>query len=377
LRLDSSATNIGRQFGVQDGALLGLGLVARSLIPFKMLLASTVIADQNRVYTIEVAYGDALKTDCDALILKHAQSFHGLDRIVAEALWGKVVLSTEIPEGLEVPEVGEVLRYATGQRIAPNAVVLVGVPPLRRFDYSDIREFARLGIAELDAGTNDIRHVVLTVHGVRNGLDEREAFIALLAGLLDSIRRKEWPESLQKVTIIESDRRRADRLATICKEVLPRKVASQLGNRQFAVPPDIASAGSGSRAKDYVFVAMPFDKELTDLFHYGISAAVRNAGYLCERADQSPFTGEVMNWIKAKITDASYVVAELTSANANVYLEVGYAWGRNVPTILLARDVSALKFDVHSNKCLTYGSIMDLEQKLTSELTRLRDNSAS
>jgi len=58
----------------------------------------------------------------------------------------------------------------------------------------------------------------------------------------------------------------------------------------------------------------------------------------------------------------------------NVYLEIGYAWGRNVPTILLVKDINELKFDVKGQKCLVYRNITHLEEVLAKELTALLTN---
>jgi hypothetical protein len=63
------------------------------------------------------------------------------------------------------------------------------------------------------------------------------------------------------------------------------------------------------------------------------------------------------------------VIADLTQTNANVYLEVGYAWGCSKPTILLVKDANELKFDVKAQKCLVYdGEINKLEKLLEKEL---------
>ena len=116
---------------------------------------------------------------------------------------------------------------------------------------------------------------------------------------------------------------------------------------------------------------MPFASEFDDIFYYGIQGAVNEAGYLCERADLESFTGDVMEWVKKKIESADFVIADLTNANANVYLEVGYAWGRNIPSILLVQQSDDLKFDVRGQRCLVYNRIQDLELKLTKELKSL------
>ena len=66
------------------------------------------------------------------------------------------------------------------------------------------------------------------------------------------------------------------------------------------------------------------------------------------------------------------MIAELTGSNPHVYLEVGYAWGKRRPTILMARDEAELHYDVRSHKCLTYKSILGLADALKRELDGLK-----
>jgi nucleoside 2-deoxyribosyltransferase len=124
-------------------------------------------------------------------------------------------------------------------------------------------------------------------------------------------------------------------------------------------------------AKPHAFVAMPFNDYFQDVYHYGIQAPVHQAGLLCERMDHLNFTGEIVEWMKHKIETATVVIAEVTDGNPNVYLELGYAWGKGRPTILIAKDVGVLAFDVRGHRCLQYGSITALEQTLVRELREL------
>src|SRR3954465_8442996 len=103
----------------------------------------------------------------------------------------------------------------------------------------------------------------------------------------------------------------------------------QIPRPQGAGPAAGGSDGPSNRA--HAFVAMPFDESFSDLFHYGLSSAVRANGLLCERIDQQGFTGDILQRMKDQIRTAKLVVADLTGGNANVFLEVGYAWGKNVP----------------------------------------------
>ena len=80
----------------------------------------------------------------------------------------------------------------------------------------------------------------------------------------------------------------------------------------------------------------------------------------------------MIEWVKTRIASAALVVADLSDANPNVYLEVGYAWGCGRPTVLVVRDTSQLKFDVRGQRCLVYKRIKDLEALLRTELENLK-----
>jgi hypothetical protein len=67
----------------------------------------------------------------------------------------------------------------------------------------------------------------------------------------------------------------------------------------------------------------------------------------------------------------------LTDANPNVYLEVGYAWGVGVPTVLLVSDPDHLKFDAKGQRSLVYKNITELKSKLRKELKQLATNAAT
>ena len=119
-------------------------------------------------------------------------------------------------------------------------------------------------------------------------------------------------------------------------------------------------------------VAMPFAAEFEDIFHYGLQTPIHSAGLLCERVDAAVFEGLIIQRILARIASARVVVAELTGANPNVYLEVGYAWALKVPTILVAKSPDELRFDVKGHRCLMYGgSIRELEKLVSAELKSL------
>ena len=329
-----------------------------------MALASSNIS-------IAVEKGDALAFPCEVLVLKYAQALYGVDHAAVNVLEsGGIEIAAKLP-----PPGGHRLLSTNGLLAAKSALFL-GVPILRQFEYEAIREFGQRALEVLAGAAPETRHISLTMHGPGYGLDEAEAFKAEVAGLLDAISAKDYPESLERITIVERSAGRAERLSRLLSGLLEvRRTVRGTDEYSMALgavaKSEIGSVGSGSRSKAHIFVAMPFATEFDDLFYYGIQGAVNSAGYLCERADLASFTGDVLAWVKDRIDSADVLVADLSTANPNVYLEVGYAWGKGVRTVLLARDAQDLKFDVRGQRCLVYKSIRHLEEMLGKELATL------
>ena len=322
---------------------------------------------------IKVQLGDALDLPANVLALKYAQRFYGVDSLVAQHL---IEAGYGIDELKPAPSDFRLIPRVEG--IAADHVLFVDVVPLHEFDYKEIRAFGYKVLSSLANDAPETRHVVLTLHGPGYGLDETEAFESEVAGLLEAIQNGDVPEALERLTIIEYNPERVRRLKAILGELVPNGVietsASQgLENPQSEKTERLRTAGYDSSAKDHVFVAMPFQEDMDDVYHYGIQNTVHDAGFLCERADLSAFVGDILQRILNRIKSATLLIADLSDANPNVYLEVGYAWGCDVPTILLVRNTEHLKFDVRGQRCLEYKKIKDLEEALRTELEKLKE----
>jgi hypothetical protein len=328
----------------------------------------------NKTVKIEIVHGDALEIEADVLALKYAQDFYGVDQQVATRLQDSgLVQLTEIsprPGGFRIASTRGVI-------VAPCAL-FVGVPDLYEFLYREIREFSRKVLSSLAGETPEMRVLAITLHGPGYGLDEAECFLAEIAGIADAVATGDYPAALATVRIVELNRGRVERISELLQSYFPegeiepdvRELRQRIGEERSEV---FRAVGYDSGQKPCIFVAMPIAEETGDLFHYGIRYAISSSGYLCERIDQTPAVGDILVRIKERIRTARFVVAELTGANPNVYLEVGYAWGCNVPTVLLIRkdEIPNLRFDVSGQRCIVYSSIRDLEEKLASELTML------
>lgn len=320
---------------------------------------------------IDVECADVLKCDGDVLVLKYAQALYGVDMIVVDRLESSGALSTE-----HLPKPAGFSLFPAHGVISATDILFVGTVPLRQFGYEEIRDFARRSLASLAGAAPDTTSLLVTLHGAGYGLDEAESFESEVAGFVDAVSSGDFPEGLRSIKVIERNSGRAKRLKASLDKLLPDNKIPFGGSDSHTRISDrsadiLRSVGYNSASKPFVFVAMPFAEEMKDVFYYGIEKPIKNAGFLCERADKLSFTGDIMDRVKDRIEQATYVVADLTGASPNVYLEVGYAWGLHRPTILLVNDSDSLKFDVRGQRCLVYKHIRDLEKTLAKELANL------
>ncbi len=317
-----------------------------------------------------------LEAEQDVLLLKYAQDFYGVDRKIMELL---------DKEGYEV---GQIICPPDGFRLIENPIsdlsykylLFLGVSDLRSFNYKRIRKFARKALTSLAAELPNVESIACTIHGPGYGLDEIEAFNSQIAGFVDALRSKDCPKNLEELFFYELNRGRSNRLEKALNSIFKDEKV-QITNDRIVYESEhedeteeiLRSVGYESDSKPVAFVAMPFSKDKNDVYHYGIQNAVKRAGFLCERIDEVPFTGSIVKNIKKKIKKANFVVADLSNANPNVYLEVGFAWGLDKPTIFVIDDIDSLKFDVNSQRCLTYDSIKELEETLFKEIDSMKD----
>jgi hypothetical protein len=329
--------------------------------------------------------GDIRDFEADVAALKYAQGFFGADRAVAYELNKSGVSYDDMS-----PQIGEAFYLETHNSIQSPHALFVGVRQLAEFGYQEIREFSTAVLTFLSQKASTTKHLAMTIHGPGYGLDETESLFAQFTGCLLAIQDGKFPSDIEKITIVERAPERVKRLRHAFEKDISIRVNFNLvkitgrwayllttpskaaGTRSFRSATHVESAaGVKSEDKPHAFVAMPFRKDMEDTYYYGIQSAVHANNLLCERVDKETFTGDILNRVKKGIERATVVVAELSGANPNVYLEVGYAWGNNIPTILAAKKSEELLFDVRGQKCLKYETIRELEESLTEELSGL------
>jgi hypothetical protein len=320
--------------------------------------------------------------------MKYARTFYGVDQQIADAITRKGVPLNDLRPRNE----GDYCYSDTRGGIQAEHVLYVAVTELLNFGYREIHEFAKMVLEILQVEAPAARHLAMTIHGAGYGLDEIESLLNQFSGYLEAFQAGTFPEMLERISIVDYNTDRVQRLRAGMEPLLADadyatradsgwgyqlevEIPQRLGHAGALITPRRRTVDIGrveSEAKPHVFVAMPFRKDMDDVFYYGIQGPVRQAGFLCERVDQEAFTGEIMERVRERIETSAVVIAELSGANPNVYLEVGYAWGKGRPTILLVNNEQELRFDVRGQRCLTYERIKDLEEALIRELDGLK-----
>jgi hypothetical protein len=83
---------------------------------------------------------------------------------------------------------------------------------------------------------------------------------------------------------------------------------------------------------------MPFRPELNYFYLYLKRYLEEKYRIRIERGDSSVLTKELLRKISEQISDASFLIADITGNNANVFFELGIAYERNKPVIFLTQD---------------------------------------
>lgn len=86
------------------------------------------------------------------------------------------------------------------------------------------------------------------------------------------------------------------------------------------------------------FVVMPFRPELNYFFLYLKKYLEEKYKIRVERGDSNVLTKELMKKIADQISSASFLIADITGSNANVFFELGIAHATSKPVIFLTQD---------------------------------------
>jgi hypothetical protein len=324
----------------------------------------------DRQIVLTIQQSDILEYEADVVALKHAQKFHGADLAVLNALSAVGIVEEAI-----APTVGDYRYIKTeGAMVAPQ-VLSVGTPLLRHLGYKQLREFAARVLSALAEVAPQTQHLAMTIHGPGFGLDELEALRSQLAGYQDALQAGRYPLALRQISIVEFQENRLERLRAAVEADFAERVDVTPLEAGWGYHLHLTESSTAvpipTRSKPHMFVVMPPEEDLDDIFYFGIQTPAHALGLLCERIEAKQLTDDLLEQARQRIDTASVVIVALTRPDPHVYLQMGYAWGKGRPMIVIARDHKVFEFESGGVR-LVYNSIKHLESSLSKTLKQLK-----
>lgn len=338
-------------------------------LPAKLLQSlQAVLQPQPRSIDLMIEYGDILSFEADVVAFKYAQHFHGAELIAASALSVVGIEAKAIS-----PTIGDYRLTETSGALTTPQALFVGTPPLRAIGYKGIHKLASESLRFLAEAAPQTRHLAMTMHGAGFGLDEQEAFNSQLSGYLEALNAGTYPPTLEKISIVEFNAARAQRLLKSMQAYFDGIEGLQnleAGCRISLSKETLPKPPKKRVDRTYAYVVMPVSRLLDDVFYYGIQVPVHAQGLLCERMGDQDADDDPMKRMMERIDDAAVIIADLSMDDPQVLWQIGYAWGKQRPVILITSQPERVIFT--NTPYMRYSSIRDVETALAAQLDRLK-----
>lgn len=132
--------------------------------------------------------------------------------------------------------------------------------------------------------------------------------------------------------------------------------------------------------EDLVFVIMPFRGADSDDIYSAIRDECSKLGLEAQIASMGFGSGSVIQEITNWISQAEFIICDLTSERPNVYYELGHAHGLGNDEsriLLIAKEDTSIHFDVASLRIQFYRSTEHLRSILSTNLNWMIQNTRS
>lgn len=119
---------------------------------------------------------------------------------------------------------------------------------------------------------------------------------------------------------------------------------------------------SDQKDECFAFVITPFSKEFDDIYKLSIKQAAISHEVKAERLDEKIFDEGIPERIFRQIETVEFIIADLSTRNANVFYELGYAHAKDKICILLTKDPDDIPFDLKHKRHFVYGGTVSYLQ---------------
>lgn len=122
----------------------------------------------------------------------------------------------------------------------------------------------------------------------------------------------------------------------------------------------------------YAFVLMPFSPpRTTEIYEEYVKAPLMaQLGVECRRADDIYRSRAIMDDVWEAINGATFIIADLTDRNPNVFYELGLAHVLGKPVILIAERLGDVPFDLRGIRTIIYGDSPRSWRQLSDQIVK-------
>lgn len=103
-----------------------------------------------------------------------------------------------------------------------------------------------------------------------------------------------------------------------------------------------------------VFVIMPFDPTMKEVYDDHIVKVIERMGMTIKRGDAFLSSQSIIDEVWSAIYHSEICIADCTGRNANVMYELGIAHTLGRPVILISQSVDDIPFDISHRRIITY-----------------------
>ncbi|MEQ9636357.1 MAG: hypothetical protein RLW68_09790 [Devosia marina] len=133
-----------------------------------------------------------------------------------------------------------------------------------------------------------------------------------------------------------------------------------------------------SKPKDIIFVIMKFgDADLDSAFDGVIKPLAHEFDLEAVRIDQVQDSGKISDQILEHITEAKYVLADLTGERPNCYYEAGFAQAIGKQLIFSIKSGHSIHFDLAGHRFMQWSTESEYRTQLRARLEALEARASS
>jgi hypothetical protein len=131
----------------------------------------------------------------------------------------------------------------------------------------------------------------------------------------------------------------------------------------------VISEFSATSRQPRAFIICQYSSPYNEVYMEVIRSVCQALDVEVVRADEAQGPGLIIADVVREIQDSSFVIADITPVNANVFYELGYAHGIRKPAILIAERGTKLPFDVSPFRTLFYDNTIAGKPRLEKGLS--------